>query len=123
VHKPPLNAVRTVASLAAATSAQSRYPTGHDIAGAGAGSAEARCNRVDQWGWIFTRTTGLHDEVFVAIRICEGGYTTSPTTQAGVPTGNALRCDDGTAPVVIEVASGAEYPGPTGFDDFKSAAQ
>jgi len=78
-------------------------------------------NRQDAWGWIFTRTTGLHDDVFVAIRICEGGYTTIPTNGSGGPSGYALRFLDGTAPVVIEAASSAEFPGATGFEDFKSA--
>ncbi len=84
---------------------------------------EPRDNREDAWGWIFTRTTAatpLHDDVFVAIRICEGGYTTIPTTGSGGNTGDALRFDDGTAPVVIQVATSADYPGPTGFQDFKS---
>jgi hypothetical protein len=87
-------------------------------------NGELRNNRQDQWGWIFTRTTGLHNDVFVAIRITEGGSTTQPTYASnGAESGYALRFNDGNAPMVIEVANSAQYSGPTGFDDFKSACQ
>lgn len=87
-------------------------------------NGELHANRQDAWGWIFTRTTGLHEDVFVAIRICEGGYTTNTTYASnGAESGYALRFTDGTAPVVIEVATSADYPGASGFEDFKSACQ
>ena len=75
----------------------------------------------EEWGWLFTQTTGPLGQAYVAIRICEGGYTTIPTyaTNRAIVSGHALRFNDQNSPVVIEVASADEYA--YSFEDFRTS--
>ncbi|MEO6027168.1 MAG: LamG domain-containing protein [Candidatus Binatia bacterium] len=115
VGKREINSVSGESCLVAGRDPQSTHPFVKLFIASG----EPDDNRDEKWGWIFTKTTGAHDDVFVAIRLCEGAYTEIPTNGSGGPSGNALLFADSTAPVVIEVATSAQYPGETGFEDFK----
>ena len=125
VGKREINSVSGPGCLVAGLDPQSTHlpNSPHNLVKLFISNGQLLGNLEEDSGWLFTRTTGPHDDVFVGIRICEDEYTPITTIGSnGQPSGQALLFDDRTSPVVIEVATSAEFEGETGFAWFKAAA-